>query len=180
MAGPLRQAWDTPPGLDAQLEELLAGAASDELRGMLAALGITPPGGTSQRLAALVEHHGDRPVWPPRWRSRCAGPAGTPRSSPSRLPRDRSPPPRGGEVDREASAAAVAFAAQAASILSACSTAAPARLKSGGIGARELARVGKAAQAGDAVVRLTLETAHAAGLLALDGDRVVPTAAYGT
>lgn len=97
MAGPLRQAWDTPPGLDAQLEELLAGAASDELRGMLAALGITPPGGTSQRLAALVEHHGDRPVWPPRWRSRCAGPAGTPRSSPSRLPRDRSPPPPGGD-----------------------------------------------------------------------------------
>ncbi|XIE79407.1 hypothetical protein AB6O49_18020 [Streptomyces sp. SBR177] len=82
------------------------------------------------------------------------------------------------EVDHEASAAASAFAAGAASVLSACSTTPPARLKSGGIGARELARLGKAAQADDAVVRLTLETAYAAGLLARDGDQVAPTEAY--
>lgn len=82
------------------------------------------------------------------------------------------------EVDHEASAAASAFAAGAASVLSACSASAPARLKSGGIGARELARIGKAAQADDAVVRLTLETAYAAGLLARDGDRVASTEAF--
>ncbi|MFE1871621.1 helicase-associated domain-containing protein [Streptomyces sp. NPDC059496] len=82
------------------------------------------------------------------------------------------------EVEREAAAAATAFAARAASVLSACSASPPARLKSGGIGARELARIGKAAQADDAVVRLTLETAYAAGLLGRDHDRVAPTAAY--
>ncbi|MEU8461951.1 helicase C-terminal domain-containing protein [Streptomyces sp. NPDC029003] len=82
------------------------------------------------------------------------------------------------EVEREAAAAATALAAQASSVLSACSASAPARLKSGGIGARELARLGRAAQADDAVVRITLETAYAAGLLDRDGDRVAPTGAY--
>ncbi|MFF1337862.1 helicase C-terminal domain-containing protein [Streptomyces sp. NPDC058290] len=82
------------------------------------------------------------------------------------------------EVDREAAAAATALAAQAASVLSACSASPPARLKSGGIGARELARIGKAAQADDAVVRIAMETAYAAGLLGRDGDRVAPTGAY--
>ncbi|MFI7137659.1 hypothetical protein ACIBQ5_07815 [Streptomyces massasporeus] len=70
------------------------------------------------------------------------------------------------EVEREAAVAATAFAAQAASVLSACATAPPARLKSGGIGARELARLGTVAHAEDAVVRIALETAYAAGLRA--------------
>lgn len=241
MAGPLRQAWDAPLGLDAPLEELLAGTPSDELRGMLVALGVKPPGGKSHRLAALVEHHSDaervlslvakapaatRKLLEGRAGAGPAGPArfimfGSPgpdleagarwaldrglliqdrhRYGPARMPAEvtlalRGPgwhapfqpvPPSAGsasvtpaEVDREASAAAAAFATHAASVLSACSTTAPARLKSGGIGARELARIGKAAQADDAVVRLTLETAHAAGLLARDGDRVAPTEAY--
>ncbi|MCX4455213.1 helicase-associated domain-containing protein [Streptomyces sp. NBC_01340] len=82
------------------------------------------------------------------------------------------------EVDREASAAATAFVARAVSVLSACSATAPARLKSGGIGARELARIGKAAQADDAVVRITLEAAYAAGLLGRDGDRMASTDTY--
>ncbi|MBR7672317.1 helicase-associated domain-containing protein, partial [Streptomyces daliensis] len=82
------------------------------------------------------------------------------------------------EVEREAAVAATAFAAHAASVLSACATAPPARLKSGGIGARELVRLGKGANADDALVRLVLETAYAAGLLARDGDRVCPTEAY--
>ncbi|MET9695585.1 helicase-associated domain-containing protein [Streptomyces sp. NPDC006529] len=82
------------------------------------------------------------------------------------------------EVERESAAAAAAWSAQAASVLSACSSAPPARLKSGGIGARELARIGKAAHADDAVVRITLEAAHKAGLLASAGDRVAPTGAY--
>ncbi|MFE3585759.1 helicase C-terminal domain-containing protein [Streptomyces vinaceus] len=241
MAGPLRQAWDAPLGLDAPLEELLAGTTSDELRGILAALGIKPPGSKSQRLAALVEHHSDperilsvvakapaaaRKLLEGRAGAGPAGPArfvmvGSPgpdpepgsrwalergflvqdrhRYGPARMPAEvalalRGPgwhapfqpvPPSVGlapvtpaEVDREASAAAAAFATHAASVLSACSTTAPARLKSGGIGARELARIGKAAQADDAVVRLALETAYAAGLLARDGDHVAPTKAY--
>ncbi|MCY0936600.1 helicase-associated domain-containing protein [Streptomyces sp. H34-S4] len=82
------------------------------------------------------------------------------------------------EVNREAAAAATAFAAHAASVLSVCSTAPPARLKSGGIGARELGRTGKAAHAVDVVVRIALESAYSVGLLATDGPRVTPTKAY--
>ncbi|MEU3282531.1 helicase C-terminal domain-containing protein [Streptomyces antibioticus] len=243
MAGPLRQAWDAPLGVDAPLEALLSGTTSDELRGMLAALGVKPPGSKAQRLAALVEHHSDPerilsmvakapaaarkllegragagPARPARFvMSGSPGPDPEPgarwalergvlvqdrhRYGPARMPAEvalalRGPgwhapfqpvPPSVGlapvtptEVDHEASAAASAFAAGAASVLSACSATAPARLKSGGIGARELARIGKAAQADDAVVRLTLETAYAAGLLARDGDRVAPTGAFDT
>ncbi|WP_406168532.1 helicase-associated domain-containing protein [Streptomyces canus] len=241
MAGPLRQAWDTPLGLDAPLEELLAGTTSDELRGLLTALGVKPPGTKAERLSALVEHHSDpeqvasvvakaptaarklldrragaAPGEPPQFiMFGQAGPGLEPgarwalerglliqdhhRYGPARMPAEvalalRGPgwhapfepvPPSArlasvtpAEVDREASAVASAFAARAASVLSACSAAAPARLKSGGIGARELARIGKAAQADDAVVRLALETAYAAGLLGRDGDRVAPTEAY--
>ncbi|MEU1817277.1 helicase C-terminal domain-containing protein [Streptomyces roseifaciens] len=241
MAGPLRQAWDAPLGLDAPLEELLSGTTSDELRGMLAVLGVKPPGSKAQRLAALVEHHSDPqrilsvvakapaaarkllegragagPAKPARFVMFASpGPDPEPggrwalergflvqdrhRYGPARMPAEvalalRGPgwhapfqpvPPSVGlapvtptEVDHEASAAASAFAAGAASVLSACSASTPARLKSGGIGARELARIGKAAQADDAVVRLTLETAYAAGLLARDGDRVAPTEAF--
>lgn len=240
MAGPLRQVWDAPLGLDAPLEQLLAGATSDELRGMLAALGVKPPGTKPQRLAALVEHHSNaeqvvsvvarapaaaRKLLERRAASEPGRPQfivyGTPGPGlepgarwaldrgllvqdrhgygPARMPAEvaralRGPgwhapfepiPPSArlasvtpAEVDREASAAATVFASRAASVLSACSAAAPARLKSGGIGARELARIGKAAQADDAVVRLALETAYAAGLLGRDGDRVAPTDAY--
>ncbi|MGW0610210.1 helicase-associated domain-containing protein [Streptomyces sp. NPDC002788] len=82
------------------------------------------------------------------------------------------------EVDREATAAAMAFGAHAASVLAVCAASQPARLKSGGIGARELSRVGKAARCDDVVVRIVFETAYAAGLLARDGDRVSATEGY--
>ncbi|MFJ2595990.1 helicase-associated domain-containing protein [Streptomyces erythrochromogenes] len=240
MAASLRQAWDAPLGLDAPLEKLLAGAASDELRGVLVALGIKPPGTKQQRLAALAEHHSHpeaivevvarAPAVTQKLLARHAGAAprqpqtimfGTPgpalepgarwaldrgllvqdhhRYGPARMPVEVALALRGptwnapfdplppslrlvsispAEVERESAAAATAFAAHAAAVLSACSSAPPARLKSGGIGARELARIGKAAQADDAVVRITLETAYTAGLLARDGDRVAPTEAY--
>lgn len=240
MPTPLRQVWSTPLGLDAPLEELLAGTTSEELRGMLAVLGIKPPGTKQQRLAALVEHHRDAervaslvaeaPAATRKLLERSA--RSTPRQSlfvvfgapgpdpqpgarwaldrgllvqdrhgygPVRMPVEvalalRGPdwhapfeplppvtqlvPITSSEVEREAAVAATAFAAHAASVLSACATAPPSQLKSGGIGARELARLGKAAQADDAVVRIALETAYAAGLLARDGDRVPPTEAY--
>jgi XPB/Ssl2-like helicase family protein/WYL domain-containing protein len=240
MAGPLRQVWDAPLGLDAPLEQLLAGATSDELRGMLAALGVKPAATKPQRLATLVEHHSDpeqvvsvvakAPAAARKLIERRAeGVPGQPqfivfgavgtglepgerwaldrgllvqdrhRYGPARMPAEvaralrgpgwhapfepvapfvRLTPVTPKEVDSEASAAATAFMAHAVSVLSACSTTAPARLKSGGIGARELARIGKAAQAEDAVVRLALETAYAAGLLGRDGDRVAPTEVY--
>ncbi|MFD3512531.1 helicase-associated domain-containing protein [Streptomyces sp. NPDC058657] len=82
------------------------------------------------------------------------------------------------EVEREAAAAATRFAAHAASVLSVCSSAPPAQLKSGGVGARELGRIGKAAQADDAVVRIVTEAAYSVGLLATDGHRVAPTRMY--
>ncbi|WP_327429931.1 helicase C-terminal domain-containing protein [Streptomyces sp. NBC_01236] len=240
MAAPLRQAWDAPLGLDAPLEELLAGTTSDELRSLLVALGVKPPGTKPQRMAALVEHHGDpeqiaalvakAPTAARKLLERRAeatarqpefimfgatGPGLEPgtqwaldrgllvqdrhRYGPARMPAEvalalRGPswhapfepvppfarlvPVNPAEVDREASAAATAFAAHAVSVLSACAAAAPARLKSGGIGARELARIGKAAQAEDAVVRITLETAYVAGLLGRDGDHMASTDAY--
>ncbi|MBT2613442.1 helicase-associated domain-containing protein [Streptomyces sp. ISL-87] len=240
MASSLRQAWDAPLGLDHPLEKLLAGATSEELRAMLVALGIKPPGTKQQRLVALVEHHSDpgavaevvarAPSITQKLLARRADSAtgqrqfimfGSPgpdlepgarwaldrgllivdrhRYGPARMPVEvalalRGPewhapfdplPPSAqvvsvgsAEVEREAAAAATALAAQAASVLSACSASPPARLKSGGIGARELARIGKAAQADDTVVRITVETAHAAGLLGRDGDRVAPTGAY--
>ncbi|MFD5416748.1 helicase C-terminal domain-containing protein [Streptomyces sp. NPDC127069] len=244
MAGPLRQAWDAPLGLDPPSERLFAETTSEELRGMLAALGVKPPATKSQRLAALLEHHTDperiasvMATAPTAARTLLEGRAGgvqegsarsvvfgspdpgddepgarwaldrgllvrdRQRPGPARMPAEvalalrgpgrRAPfhpvPPSVGltvlgprEADREASAAATAFAAHAASVLAACSATPPARLKSGGIGARELARIGKAALADDAVVRLTLETAYAAGLLARDGDHVALTHTYDT
>lgn len=90
----------------------------------------------------------------------------------------RSVPATASDVDRETAAASMAFAAHAVSVLGVCATVPPTRLKAGGIGARELSRIGRAAQCDEIVVRLVLETANAAGLLARDGDRVAATAAY--
>ncbi|MDJ0384232.1 helicase-associated domain-containing protein [Streptomyces sp. G-G2] len=240
MPAPLRRAWDAPLGLDAPLAEVLEGVTSEELRGMLVALGIKPPGTRQQRAAAVLEHHGDpervasvvaeapsatRELLEHRARAAARGTEfivfGAPQADsrpgerwaldrgllvqgrhgygPYLMPAEvalalRGPdwhapfepvPPAtelvsvaAAEVDREASAAATAFAARAASVLSVCSAAPPARLKSGGIGARELGRTGKAAHAVDVVVRIALETAHSAGLLAADGHRVTPTQEY--
>ncbi|MER6677310.1 helicase C-terminal domain-containing protein [Streptomyces sp. NPDC000983] len=82
------------------------------------------------------------------------------------------------EVNGEATAAATAFAAQAASVLTVCSAHPPTLLKSGGVGSRELSRIAKAAQCDAIAVRLVLETAYAAGLLARDGSDVVASSAY--
>ncbi|MFE3518653.1 helicase-associated domain-containing protein [Streptomyces sp. NPDC059166] len=246
MATPLRQAWDSPLGLDAPLTRLLADTTSEELRRMLVALGIPPPGTTKKhRLTALLEHHSNpervaaviasAPVSTRKLLERRASHQGEPAQSPARLITFRAPsadsepaarwalerglliqdrysgygstrmpaevalalrgagwhapfdpvPPvvrtasvTSAEVDREAAAAATAFAAHAASVLATCSAAPPVLLKSGGIGARELSRISKAAQCDDIVVRLVLETAYDAGLLAQDGDRVAATDGY--
>ncbi|MDR3034121.1 MAG: helicase C-terminal domain-containing protein [Kitasatospora sp.] len=241
MAAPLRDAWASPLGLDAPLGQLLAGSTSDELGRMLAKLGVRPAANRKeQRLAALVEQHGDMarvaalvataPKATRELLDRYARKAperpgfilfGSPqadagpgeqwavergllvrdrhRYGPARMPAEvalalrgsdwhapftpvppevRSVPATGSDVEREAVAAAMAFAAHAVSVLGVCAAAPPARLKAGGIGARELSRIGRAAQCEEIPVRLVLETASAAGLLARDGDRVTATAAY--
>ncbi|MEV8095857.1 helicase C-terminal domain-containing protein [Kitasatospora sp. NPDC085879] len=243
MAAPLRQAWDTPLGLDPPLAQLLVNTTSDELGRMLAALGIKPTGNTKQkRLAALVDHHSDpgrvaalvakAPAAARKVLERQAGQApersdfilfGAPQSGsgpgerwalerglliqdrhrygPARMPAEvalalrgpawhapftpvppvlRSASVTASDVEREAAAAAMAFAAHAASVLRVCATTPPARLKAGGVGARELSRIGKAAQCDEIVVRLALEAASAARLLARDGDRVAATEFYDT
>ncbi|GGR42367.1 helicase-associated domain-containing protein [Streptomyces roseolus] len=240
MAAPLRHAWDAPLGLDAPLEKLLEGVTSEELRGMLVALGIKPAGTRQQRAAAVLEHHGDpervssllakapsaarellqgraKSVSPQtefivfrapeadsrpgaRWaldrgflvrdhhgygRDRMPAEVALALRGPDWHPPFQPVPPAtelvsvtAGEVNREAAAAATDFAAHAASVLSVCSAAPPAQLKSGGVGARELGRIGKAARADDVVVRIALETAYSVGLLAADGPRVAPTMEY--
>lgn len=246
MAAPLKKAWDAPLGLDPPLAELLVGATSEQLRGMLAKLGVKPPGTKQQRLRCLVEHHSDpqrvtavvakAPAATRRLLERLAKPASGSRSGsrqsrfimfgspepaagqgaqwaldrgllvqhrylyePARMPAQvalalRGPgwhapfepePPKAPlqavtseEVEREAAVALTAFVAHAASVLSVCAARPPARLKSGGVGVRELVRIGKAAQCDEAVVRVVLETAYAAGLLARDGDLVPVTEAY--
>ncbi|MEU1287938.1 helicase C-terminal domain-containing protein [Kitasatospora sp. NPDC005856] len=92
----------------------------------------------------------------------------------------RSVPAAVPDTERETTAASMAFAAHAASVLGVCAAAPPARLKAGGVGTRELSRIGKAAQCDEIVVRLALEAASAAGLLARDGDRIAATADYDT
>lgn len=240
MASPLRQAWDAPLGLDPPLEQLLAGVSSEELRGMLASLGVKPPGNKQQRLAALVDHHSDakrvvevvaqapadtRKLLERQAESRSQAPRSVAlgfseptsgraarwalergllvqdryRYGPARMPAQvamalrgpgwhapfepvppvaRTQPVTAEEVEREAAAALTGFASHAASVLSVCAAKPPARLKSGGVGARELSRLGKAARCDETVVRLVLETAYAAGLLARDGDLVPLTEAY--
>ncbi|MFI9269691.1 helicase-associated domain-containing protein [Kitasatospora sp. NPDC052896] len=243
MSAPLRQAWDTPLGLDAPLAQLLASTNSDELGRMLAALGVKPSRNNKQeRLAALIDHHSDpervvalvakapaaaRKLLE-RQASRApersglilfgAAPSSTGpgerwalergllirdrhRYGPARMPAEvalalrgpdwhapftpvppvpRSVPVSASRIGQEAAAASMVFAGHAASALRVCATAPPARLKAGGVGARELSRIGKAAQCDEIVVRLALETASAAGLLARDGDRVAATDAYDT
>ncbi|WP_326811246.1 helicase-associated domain-containing protein [Streptomyces scopuliridis] len=240
MAAPLRQAWEAPLGLDPPVSELLAGVTSEELRGMLAALGVKPPGTKQRRLTDLVDHHSDpdrvtaavarapaatrdllERLADPEFRRRqsvmfgAPGPGAGPgarwaldrgllvqdrhRYGPARMPAQvalalrgpdwRAPfepvpplarllPVTTEEVEREAAAAVTAFAAHAFSVLSVCAAKPPVRLKSGGVGVRELVRIGKAAQCDETVLRVVLETAYAAGLLAREGDLVPVTEAY--
>ncbi|WP_328394952.1 helicase C-terminal domain-containing protein [Streptomyces sp. NBC_00390] len=84
------------------------------------------------------------------------------------------------EVEREAAAAATSFAGQAASLLAECAARPPVALRSGGIGARELTRIGKATGCGEPVVRLVLECAYAGGLVAYEGTALAATADYDT
>lgn len=80
------------------------------------------------------------------------------------------------EVDRAATAAATRFL-DGVDRLVELSSSHPARvLKTGGIGVRELRRLGKSLRAGESQLRLWLEVAHEADLLEHADDALVPSA----
>ena len=87
-------------------------------------------------------------------------------------------------IEAEAGVRAADFAEHASTMLDLVAAGPVACLKSGGLGARELARLGKATGTPDEVIRLIIELAAAAGLLdasgRLDatGAQVMVTAAY--
>ncbi|GAA5183414.1 helicase-associated domain-containing protein [Rugosimonospora acidiphila] len=92
----------------------------------------------------------------------------------------RPPSPAPAEVDesavaREATAAAGTLVDQVNALLAAGPIA---RLKSGGVGAREQRRLAKLIGADEPGVRLAVELAHGAGLLAATPEAVLPTEAY--
>ncbi|MFF4605047.1 helicase-associated domain-containing protein [Streptomyces sp. NPDC001339] len=82
------------------------------------------------------------------------------------------------DVENDAAAAAASFTVQAGVLLRECAARPVTALKSGGVGARELARLGKAVGCDEPVVRLVLETAYAAGLLAYEKRALSVTEAY--
>ncbi|HEY2673295.1 MAG TPA: helicase C-terminal domain-containing protein [Rugosimonospora sp.] len=96
-------------------------------------------------------------------------------------PFDPRPPapalrPVGGEaVVREAAAAASALVDQVNALLAAGPVA---RLKSGGVGTREQRRLARLIGTDEPGVRLAVELAHGAGLLASTPDEMLPTEAY--
>lgn len=78
-------------------------------------------------------------------------------------------------VAREAAAAANAAVATVTALLETCAAAPPALRKAGGVGTRELRRLGKALGVPEAQVRLGLELAYTAGLLGMTGPDWTPT-----
>ncbi len=83
-------------------------------------------------------------------------------------------------VENEAGVRAADFAERAASLLDLVAAQPLALVKSGGVGARELARVAKAAGTTETLTRLVIELGGAAGLLDAHGDGAMVTSAYDT
>jgi Helicase conserved C-terminal domain len=81
-------------------------------------------------------------------------------------------------VEREASAAAAAAVDAVSTLLAAVAHTPVAVRKAGGIGAREQRRLAKVIGADEATVRLWLELAYTAGLLAPSAEQVLLTPAY--
>ena len=103
---------------------------------------------------------------------------------PVALPLDPEPPsPLRGAVDVGAVDAAAGRAALAAldgviRVVEACEATPVAQLKTGGVGVRELRRLAKLLRAQEADVRLWLELAAAAGLVAVAGAEVLPAEGF--
>lgn len=232
LAEQVAKTWPTPLGLGTGLAELLDEKTTDELRGMVEALGITPPETRQRRLDTLMAHHTDPALVrdlvasaPPASRellldhSRAVRTEPVPSSLPGlrwaldrglllrarygqvpaqmpaevalilRGPDWRAPfaagPPApplvsapAEAVAKEAAASAFAFLDRAAAVLAECAARPPERRKTGGVGPRELLRLGRAAGCEETDVRLALELGRAAGLLCRDEDRFPATADY--
>src|SRR5439155_13227910 len=99
-------------------------------------------------------------------------------------PFDPTPPPMPltdvpvDAVERESAAAATGALRGLTAVVDECSRQPPVLLKTGGIGTRELRRVGKAAGQPERQVRLWLEIARVAGLVTVSGGAVPPTTRY--
>jgi Helicase conserved C-terminal domain len=125
---------------------------------------LVPDGWQHAQMPSEVAHALRGPQWRPRF--------------------DPHPPqpalaaPEPAAVSREAAAAASAAVEQVAALLDACAGTPVAIRKSGGVGVRELRRLGKATGCGETAVRLWLELAYAAALITPMRDQVVPTEAY--
>ncbi|MCE7082924.1 WYL domain-containing protein [Streptomyces sp. ST2-7A] len=87
-------------------------------------------------------------------------------------------PVTGEEIARETAAAAGDLVTRAISVLGECALRPPTCLRTGGVGVRELSRIGKAADCDESMTRLVLECADAAGLLARDDNGFTVTTAY--
>jgi hypothetical protein len=81
-------------------------------------------------------------------------------------------------VEREGAAAAGAAATRIAALLEACAKTPIAPLKTGGVGVRELRRLGKSISDSEDNVRLWLELTVGAGLIAMSDAGLLPTDAY--
>lgn len=149
-----------------------------------------PSSGNPQHLAWLAERgllvpaDGEFPVSPP---PRCAYEMPREIALAVRGPeyavplRARPRPPRvahkdATEVDRAATAAGIRFLDGVDRLVELSESHPPRLLKTGGIGVRELRRLGKSLRAGESELRLWLEVAHAAELLEHDDDALVPGA----
>ncbi|MEJ3747284.1 helicase-associated domain-containing protein [Actinomycetes bacterium KLBMP 9797] len=100
-----------------------------------------------------------------------------------RIPFDADPPalattPVRGDVEREAAAAAATMVRRTTALLEECGRAPVAVLKNGGVGVRELRRLGKVIDDTPERARLWLELTYAAGLIAATSDGLVPTEMY--
>lgn len=76
-------------------------------------------------------------------------------------------------VESESAVAATAFADHTLAILDRVHRSPLPRLKSGGVGVRELSRLAKTVACGEVNARMSLELAHASGLLETSSDRVL-------
>lgn len=83
-------------------------------------------------------------------------------------------------VSREAAAAATTAVERMSALLDDCARTPIALLKTGGVGVRELRRLARTVGCGEREVRLWLELAYGAGLVAPVRDQVLPTEEYDT
>lgn len=169
---------EAPSGVAAEVSALAGAAPVDE-----------PPGGhghggrnATQRRRSAMDWAVERGLivrWADAWTTVMPAEVGLAlRGEHYRAPFDPLPPDLpthvvdADRVGSASSAAALTFLGEATAVLDLLARAPFAQLKAGGVGAREITRAARAVGSDEALVRLTLELAGAAGLLEEDGGRV--------